>query len=182
MPKIGLENDNPVKKSDEHIFESTGANQNTEKADVLGKEKTSTGIHENSVVDQYRDLETLGDKVDDKQLEKSIDLEHEKQDFEAIKDKKKSETQESTENLSVNPERLPLPEDLGETGLQKEDEENDRFDDLSGPLSEEQCDKDDRRVSMENCHEKEDVIGIVRSNETSRSQNIASVEDKEEKE
>ncbi|KAG1366265.1 hypothetical protein COCNU_13G000550 [Cocos nucifera] len=174
-------NDHPVKKSDEHIFESTGANQNTEKADVLGEEKTSTGIHENSVVNQYQDLENLGDKVDDKQLEKSINLGHEKQDFEAIKDQEKPETQESTENLSVNPERLPLPEDLGETGLQKEDEENDRFDDLSGPLSEEQCDKDDQRVSMENYHEKEDIIGIVSSNETSQSQNIASVKDKEEK-
>lgn len=181
MQRNDFGNDYPVKKSDKHIFESTGANQNTEKADVLVEEKTSTGIHDNSVVNQYQDLENLGDEVDENQLEKSIDLEHEKQDFEKIKDKEESETQELTENLSVNPERLPFPENLGETGLQKEDEENDRFDDIPGPPSKEQCDIDDRRESMENYHENEEIIRIVSSNETSQSQNVASVEDKEEK-
>ncbi|XP_017699404.2 uncharacterized protein LOC103711560 isoform X1 [Phoenix dactylifera] len=128
MQRNDFGNDHPVKKSDEHFVESIGANQNTEQAVVLGEEKTSTGIHETSVVNQYQDLENLGDNVDDKQPEKSIDLVHEKQDLEAIKDKEKSETQESIENLSANTERLQLPEDLGETGLQKEDEENDKVD------------------------------------------------------
>lgn len=76
------------------------------RAAVLREERTSTEILENSVANQYQDLENLGDELHDKQQEKSIDVVHGKKYSEAIKDKEKPETQESSENLKCESRKI----------------------------------------------------------------------------